>query len=196
MARVVALFVVLALALPALARGADGAEKAGKAAEAKKAGDAGKDDQAEKDEGGEPSGRSRAKIGLQAIEARPGKNRTGEGIDAKLAKKLRTTLKLMGLKKPDLKSLGSSSKKLEVGGAISLKVKPYVVEVECKKIDDEKGVTVAVDLYKKKRDKKTKKKKRERMVPCTKVTLNEKTPYHVMTVMQSSEKKTVFVVSR
>jgi len=137
-----------------------------------------------------------AKVTVQAIEARPGKNEVEKGIDKKLAKKLQTTLKLMGVSKPDLKSLGSSSKDLKVEDSASMTVKPYILEVTCKKIDKKKGVTVSVDLYKQIKDKKTKKKKKKRMVPSTKVTLTEKEPHHVMTVMQSDKKKTVFVVSK
>jgi hypothetical protein len=138
---------------------------------------------------------AKASIGIQAIEAKPGKNKTGKGVDAKLAKKLRTTLKLMGVTKPDLNSLGESTKKLKVDESTSMTVKPYVVEVTCKKIE-KAGVTVNVDLYKQVVNKKTKKKEKKRMVPCTAVKLSDAKPYHVMAVMQSSKKKTLFVISK
>ncbi len=143
-----------------------------------------------------PAPAATTKVGLQAIEAQPGKNEVDKNIDAKLAKKLQTTLKLMGVSKPDLKSLDKTNKSLKVKDSISMTVKPYVVKVTCKKIDKDKGTTVSVELYKETTNKKTKKKEKKRMVPSTKVTLSSKDPYHVMTVMQSDKKKTVFVVSK
>ncbi len=138
---------------------------------------------------------AKVNIDIQAIEAKPGKNKTGEGVDAELAKKLRTTLKLMGVAKPDLNSLGKTSKKLKLEESTSMTIDPYEVEVTCKKIGKAE-VTVNVDLYKQVANKKTKKKEKKRMVPCTAVKLSGAAPYHVMTVMQSTKKKTVFVVSK
>ena len=136
-----------------------------------------------------------ARVGIQAIEAKPGKDRTSEGIDPKLAARLRVTLKLMGVSKPDLTSLGKTARKLAVGGSTGMTVEPYVMEVTCKKVAKD-GVTVTVDLFKKVTDKKTKEKVKKRMAPSTTVTLTAAKPHHVMTVMQSTRKKTVFVVSR
>lgn len=138
---------------------------------------------------------TRARVRIQAIEAKPGKDRTGEGIDPRLAAKLRITLKLMGVPKPDLTSMGKTTRKLAAGGSTGMTVEPYVMEVTCRKVA--KGsVTVTVDLFKKVTDKKTKTKFKKRMAPSTTVTLTAAKPHHVMTVMQSTRKKTVFVVSR
>ncbi len=136
-----------------------------------------------------------AKVGIQAIQAEPGTDRTGAGIDPQLAAKLRTTLKLMGVAKPDLTSLGKTSKVLKEGASMTMTAEPYVMKVACKKIQ-KTGVTVTADLFKKVTDKKTREKVKKRMVPSTTVTLTAEKPEHVMTVMQSSKKKTIFVVSK
>ncbi len=138
---------------------------------------------------------TRARIGIQAIEAKPGKDRTSGGIDPKLAAKLRTTLKLMGVPKPDLTSLAKTTRKLAVRESTTMTVEPYVMKVTCKEVTKNR-TTVTVDLFKKVTDKKTKAKVKKRMAPSTTVTLTDAKPHHVMTVMQSTKKKTVFVVSR
>jgi len=134
----------------------------------------------------------RAQVTIQAIEARPGNDRT-EGVDPKLAEKLRRTLKLMGVAKPDLTSLGRSSRELGAGESTSMAVKPYEVEVTCKSVSAD-TVGVSVELFKLEKDPKTKKtEKKSKNRSSTDLTADE---VHVVTVMQDAEKKTVFVISR
>jgi hypothetical protein len=138
---------------------------------------------------------STAKVGLEAIEAQPGKNKNSKGLDAKLAKQLRTTLKLMGMSKPDLKSLGKNTKKMKKDDTTTMTVDPYEVKLTCKKVEKD-SVTLKVELYKKIKDPKTKKVKKKAMVSPTTVKLSEKKSNHAMTVLQKDLKKKIFVVSK
>ena len=96
---------------------------------------------------GAPAPAERAKVTIEVLTAKPGESVNGEGVDPRLAAKLRVSLEQMGMRKPDITSLAKpktfSLGPGEVAGAAS---SGSGAEVACKAVGSE-GVTLSVTLY-------------------------------------------------
>jgi hypothetical protein len=104
-----------------------------------------------------PAPAEKARVSVQTISAKPGDNNTGDGIDPRLAEKLRVSLQQLGVQKPDLANLGASAKTLAPGGAVTARTGPYGLEATCKSVLGGE-VTLSVELFTESKDPKDGKK--------------------------------------
>jgi hypothetical protein len=96
---------------------------------------------------GAPAAAEKAKVTIQVLSAKAGDGSTGEGVDPRLAAKLRVSLEQMGMRKPDITSLSKpKNSSLGPGDTATAAHGSSGVEVTCKAVSDE-GVTLSVSLF-------------------------------------------------
>ncbi len=98
--------------------------------------------------GAAPADAGKARVTIQVLSARAGEGATGEGVDPRLAAKLRVSLEQMGMRKPDIAKLSKPrTNELGPGETAAADRDGAGIEVTCKKVSAEEGVTLSVALF-------------------------------------------------
>jgi hypothetical protein len=94
-----------------------------------------------------PAPAEKARVTILILSAKPGDNRDGEGVDPRLAAKLRVSLQQLGMEKPDLDSLVKPVTRVVGSGEAAAAASGGAgVEATCKSAGDD-GVTLSVALF-------------------------------------------------
>ena len=94
-----------------------------------------------------PAVAERARVTIQVLSAKPGDGSTGEGVDPRLAAKIRVSLEQMGMRKPDITSLAKpKTSSLGPGESATAASGSLGAEATCKAVGAE-GVTLSVALF-------------------------------------------------
>lgn len=101
----------------------------------------------------------KAKVTVQVLSAKAGTGSTGDGVDARLAEKIRVSLAQLGMNKPDITGLVKpTTSSIGPGETVTVASEQGGAEVTCKSAGDG-GVTVTVTLYTEGKDGKKKSRK-------------------------------------
>jgi hypothetical protein len=94
-----------------------------------------------------PAAAEKARVVIQVLSARAGDGSTGEGVDPRLAAKLRVSLEQMGMRKPDIAKLTKPrTSSIGPGESAAVASGDSGVEATCKAVGAE-GVTLSVALF-------------------------------------------------